>query len=126
MYDAGYMQTLPARVEHVGHERRWRSCSRCIDDIRHYGRNRGCKGICDDSTGSGPSENLDLSRRIQNDITTQKRKIVSFQKRNVTHSTSSVLFSTISRTWSNFVVNKLSAVRIPPFGPKLYLCTATP
>lgn len=28
--------------------------------------------------------------------------------------------STISSTWSNLVVNRLSAVRIPPFGPRLY------
>src|SRR6266576_7157536 len=64
---------LPARVEHVGHERRWRCCSRCIDDVRHYGRKRRSKSICDDSTGSGPSENLNLSLRIQNDITTSMR-----------------------------------------------------
>lgn len=37
------------------------------------------------------------------------------------YSTVSALFSTRLRTWSNFVVNKLSAVRMPPFGPRLYL-----
>ena len=37
------------------------------------------------------------------------------------YSTSSALFSISSRTWSNLVVNKLRAVSIPPFGPRLYL-----
>ena len=37
------------------------------------------------------------------------------------YSTVSALFSTRPRTWSNFVVNRLRAVRIPPFGPRLYL-----
>jgi len=39
----------------------------------------------------------------------------------VTHSTLSLRFSTKPKTWSNLVVNKLSAVKIPPFGPRLYL-----
>ena len=38
-----------------------------------------------------------------------------------THSTSEDRFSTISRTWSNFVVKRLSAVKMPPLGPRLYL-----
>lgn len=39
----------------------------------------------------------------------------------VTHSTLSLRFSTKPKTWSNLVVNKLRAVKIPPFGPRLYL-----
>ena len=37
------------------------------------------------------------------------------------HSRVSALFSINPNTWSNLVVNKLSAVKIPPFGPRLYL-----
>ena len=37
------------------------------------------------------------------------------------HSTFSARFSTRSRTWSNLVVKRLRAVRIPPLGPRLYL-----
>jgi hypothetical protein len=40
-----------------------------------------------------------------------------------TDSTDVARFSTCWRTWSNLVVKRLSAVRIPPFGPKLYLRT---
>ena len=39
----------------------------------------------------------------------------------MTHSSSLARFSARFRTWSNLVVNKFSAVRIPPFGPRLYL-----
>lgn len=38
-----------------------------------------------------------------------------------TYSTLSLRFSTNPSTWSNLVVNKLRAVRIPPLGPRLYL-----
>lgn len=38
-----------------------------------------------------------------------------------THSTSAARFSMNPSTWSNLVVNKFSAVRIPPLGPRLYL-----
>lgn len=41
-----------------------------------------------------------------------------------THSTVSARFSTRPSTWSNFVVKRFSAVRMPPFGPRLYLQTA--
>jgi hypothetical protein len=35
--------------------------------------------------------------------------------------TLSARFSTNDSTWSNCVVNRFSAVKIPPFGPRLYL-----
>ena len=44
----------------------------------------------------------------------------------MTHSTLLARFSTNPSTWSNFVVNKFSAVRIPPLGPRLYLSSGLP
>lgn len=37
------------------------------------------------------------------------------------YSTDSARFSTKPKTWSNLVVNRFKAVKIPPLGPSLYL-----
>ena len=57
------------RVEHVGHECCGGRRSRCVDDVGHHGWEGRCEGIGDDGSRRGPSEDLNLPRSIQNDIT---------------------------------------------------------
>ena len=55
---------------------------------------------------------LNASRESAYEVRKQER---------ITHSTVSARFSTNDRTWSNFVVKRFNAVKIPPLGPRLYL-----
>lgn len=118
-------ESSPARVEHVRHE--CRRCGRpwCVDHISNYSWQGRRDSICDNSTRRRPSEYLNLPWGIKDNITERNSKI-STRDPDVTkdrdvHSTLSALCSTRPRTWSNLVVNRLSAVRIPPLGPRLYL-----
>lgn len=69
VYLWGDGHSLPARVEHVGHESRGGRRSRRVDDVGHHGWEGRCEGIRDDSSRRRPSEDLNLPWRIQNDIT---------------------------------------------------------
>ena len=59
---------------------------------------------------------MNLAWRVDDDVAAGQRGV---EER--THSTVGARFSTRPMTWSNLVTKRLSAVRMPPFGPKLYL-----
>lgn len=114
---------LPASIQHIWHESCRCSGSRRIDYIRYYRGQRRCYGISDDGTRGWPCKNFDLPWCIQDNVAAHSyhETIVKLNISEVSHSTVSALFSTRPRTWSNLVVNRFSAVRMPPFGPRLYL-----
>ena len=119
-----------ARVEHVAHERRGRRRARRVDDVDDDGRERARERVRDDRARGRPRKDLDLAGCVEEDVAAGGRARVREEERDEggaregeegTHSTSLARFSTCDRTWSNLVVNRLSAVMIPPFGPRLYL-----
>jgi len=114
---------LPASVEHIGHESCRSHRSGGINDIGYNSGKAGSHGIGYDGSRCRPGKNLDLPRSVQNHVTGGSRLAVMREMLQVgsKYSTVSALFSTRSSTWSNLVVNRLSAVRMPPFGPRLYL-----
>ncbi len=63
------IDSLPAGIEHIRHERRWRCGPRCVNDVRDNGGERGRDGVGDDRPGRTPREDFDLARSVEDDIT---------------------------------------------------------
>ena len=59
---------VPARVEHIGHERRRRCRPGSINDVCYDGRQGRRHGICDNGTGCRPGEYFNLARCIEDDV----------------------------------------------------------
>jgi len=63
------VEHLRTSIQHVAHESARRCRPWCINHIRHAGRHRRSDGFGDDRSGSGPGEDLNLARSIQEDVT---------------------------------------------------------
>ena len=112
----------PAGIKHIGHECSGRCRPGSIDDVCHNRWQGRGNSICDNRSGCRPGKNLNLTWRVQDDVAVIRSvRYKLLGARHGTHSTVSALCSTIFKTWSNLVVNRLRAVKIPPFGPRLYL-----
>jgi len=70
-----------AGVEHVGHEGCWSCCTRGVDDVGDAGREGGSYGVGDDRAGSGPGEDLDLARSVDEDVAVREEKSCGRMKR---------------------------------------------
>lgn len=57
-----------ACIQHIAHKRGRRSGARSVNNIANDSRIRGSNCIGDDATGSGPGEDFNLTRSINDNI----------------------------------------------------------